>query len=60
MDWEEVYKDMANHFNCFMKYTGDTKDQWIKRIDSSFRSVLEYVEKFYREQGIPEEVRDML
>ena len=47
-EWEDIYRDMGVHFNSFMRYTGDTKKQWIKRIEDSFREVLGYVEAFYR------------
>ena len=59
-EWEDIYRDMAQQFNSFMNYTGDTKSAWIQRIENSFRSVLAYVEAYYRKSGVPEQVRDMM
>ena len=50
---------MAKHFNSFMVHRRETKAKWLKRIDTTFKVVQEYVEKFYKGK-VPEQVKSML
>ena len=42
-----------------MVHRRETKAKWLKRIDTTFKVVQEYVEKFYKGK-VPEQVKSML
>ena len=55
IDSQELYKEMAYHFNSFMVHTRDSKQKWLTRIDKTLRIVRDYMRVFYNNK-VPTQV----